>query len=48
MLVFDNTGPMEKPTHFILIDCRGNRIKAICDFLFAPYALEVVDWVQLC
>jgi RNA polymerase sigma factor (sigma-70 family) len=47
MLVFDGTGPMERPAHFVLIDWRSNRIVAIRDFLFAPYALEAVDWVRL-
>ena len=47
MLVFDATGPMERPAHFVLIDWRSNRIIAIRDFLFAPYALEAVDWVRL-
>jgi RNA polymerase sigma factor (sigma-70 family) len=47
MLVFDGTGPMERPAHFVLIDWRSNRIIAIRDFLFAPYALEAVDWVRL-
>jgi RNA polymerase sigma-70 factor (ECF subfamily) len=46
MLVFDGTGSMEKPAHFVLIDWRSNRIIAIRDFLFAAYALEAVDWVQ--
>ncbi len=47
MLVFDSTGPMERPAHFVLIDWRSDRIIAIRDFLFAPYALEAVDWVRL-
>ncbi|MEO8998121.1 MAG: sigma-70 family RNA polymerase sigma factor [Rhodanobacter sp.] len=47
MLVFDSTGPMERPAHFVLIDWRENRIIAIRDFLFATYALETVDWVRL-
>jgi RNA polymerase sigma-70 factor (ECF subfamily) len=47
MLVFDSTGPMARPAHFVLIDWRSNRIIAIRDFLFAPYALEAVDWVRL-
>ncbi|MGB6489467.1 MAG: sigma-70 family RNA polymerase sigma factor [Steroidobacteraceae bacterium] len=47
MLVFDATGPMERPAHFVLIDWRSNQIIAIRDFLFAPYALEAVDWVRL-
>jgi hypothetical protein len=47
MLVFDGTGPMERPAHFVLIDWRENRIIAIRDFLFAPYALEAVDWARL-
>ncbi|MEO5558278.1 MAG: sigma-70 family RNA polymerase sigma factor [Dokdonella sp.] len=47
MLVFDSTGPMERLVHFVLIDWRANQIIAIRDFLFAPYALEAVDWVRL-
>lgn len=47
MLVFDKTGPMEKPSHFVLLDWQGERIVAIRDFLFAPYAMEAVDWARL-
>jgi RNA polymerase sigma-70 factor (ECF subfamily) len=47
MLVFDSTGPMERPAHFILIDWTENRITGIRDFLFAPYVLETVDWMRL-
>ncbi|NIX75955.1 sigma-70 family RNA polymerase sigma factor [Microvirga terricola] len=47
MLVFDSGGPMEKPAHFVLLDWQDNRIVAIRDFLFAPYAIEAVDWVRL-
>jgi len=47
MLVFDSTGPMEKPAHFVLIDWSENRIIEIRDFLFAPYVLEAIDWVRL-
>jgi RNA polymerase sigma factor (sigma-70 family) len=47
MLVFDSTGPMERPAHFVLIDWSGSRIVAIRDFLFAPYVLEAIDWVRL-
>jgi RNA polymerase sigma factor (sigma-70 family) len=46
MLVFES-GAMEKPAHFVLVDWRGEQISAIRDFLFAPYVLESVDWVQL-
>lgn len=46
MLVFES-GAMEKPAHFVLIDWSNDRISAIRDFLFAPYALESVDWVRL-
>jgi RNA polymerase sigma factor (sigma-70 family) len=46
MLVFER-GAMEKPAHFVLVDWRAGRISAIRDFLFAPYALEAVDWVRL-
>jgi RNA polymerase sigma factor (sigma-70 family) len=47
MLVFDSTGPMEKPAHFVLIDWSDSGIIAIRDFLFAPYVLEDLDWVRL-
>ena len=47
MLVFDSTGPMERPAHFVLIDWSESRIIGIRDFLFAPYVLEAVDWVRL-
>jgi len=47
MLVFDGTGPMESPAHFVLIDWLEGRIVGIRDFLFAPYVLEGVDWVRL-
>jgi RNA polymerase sigma factor (sigma-70 family) len=47
MLVFDSTGPMERPAHFVLIDWSESRISAIRDFLFAPYVLEAIDWVRL-
>lgn len=47
MLVFDRSGPMEKPAHFVLLEWRQDRIVSIRDFLFAAYALESVDWVRL-
>ena len=47
MLVFDSTGPMERPAHFVLVDWSQDRIIGIRDFLFAPYVLEDTDWVQL-
>jgi RNA polymerase sigma factor (sigma-70 family) len=47
MLVFDSTGPMERPAYFVLINGRDDRIAAIRDFLFAPYVLEVIDWGRL-
>jgi RNA polymerase sigma factor (sigma-70 family) len=47
MLVFDSTGAMERPAHFVLIDWSEGRITAIRDFLFAPYVLEALDWVRL-
>jgi RNA polymerase sigma-70 factor (ECF subfamily) len=47
MLVFDTSGPLDKPAHFVLLEWRGDRIAAIRDFLFASYALEAVDWVRL-
>jgi len=47
MLVFDSTAPMDKPSHFVLIDWSESRIIEIRDFLFAPYVLEAMDWVRL-
>ena len=46
MLVFDGDSP-ETPSHFVLVDWHDDRIALIRDFLFAPYALESVDWVAL-
>ena len=46
MLVFES-GTMEKPAYFVLVDWRNDQISAIRDFLFAPYALESADWVRL-
>ena len=47
MLVFDSTGTMERPAHFVLVDWSESRIIEIRDFLFAPYVLEAIDWVRL-
>ncbi|MGG6895470.1 sigma-70 family RNA polymerase sigma factor [Rhizobium sp. BR 315] len=47
MLVFDGTGPTERPAHFVLVEWSESRIIQIRDFLFAPYVLEAVDWVRL-
>jgi len=47
MLVFDGTGPMDRPAHFVLIGWSDSRIIEIRDFLFAPYVLEGINWVQL-
>ncbi len=47
MLVFDSTGPMDRPAHFVLICWSDSRIIEIRDFLFAPYVLEGINWVQL-
>jgi RNA polymerase sigma-70 factor (ECF subfamily) len=47
MLVFDSTGPMVSPAHFVLIDWADGRIARIRDFLFAPYVLEAIDWMRL-
>jgi len=47
MLVFDRTGPMDRPAHFVLIGWSDSRIIEIRDFLFAPYVLEGINWVQL-
>ena len=38
MLVFDSTGPMERPAHFVLIRLVGKAPDhRDPDFLFAPY-----------
>ena len=47
MLVFDSTGPMASPAHFVLIDWAESRIARIRDFLFAPYVLEAIEWARL-
>ena len=47
MLVFEPVRSMERPAYFVLLEWRGDRIVAIRDFLFAPYALEAADWVRL-
>jgi RNA polymerase sigma factor (sigma-70 family) len=47
MLVFDSTGPMEGPAHFVLFEWSEGRIIEIRDFLFARYVLEGIDWVRL-
>lgn len=47
MLVFDIAGPTEKPAHFVFTDWQGDKIVAIRDFLFAPYAVEAMDWSRL-
>ena len=46
MLVFDSVA-LETPAHFVLVDWRNDQITAIRDFLFAPYAVEAIDWVRL-
>ena len=46
MLVFDGDAPVT-PSHVVLVDWHDDRIARIRDFLFAPYALEAVDWVAL-
>jgi len=47
MLVFDSTGSMETPAHFVLVEWSDHRIVHIRDFLYAPYVLEAIEWVQL-
>ena len=47
MLVFDSTGPMDRPAHFVLVEWSESRITGIRDFLFAAYVLETLDWVRL-
>jgi RNA polymerase sigma-70 factor (ECF subfamily) len=47
MLVFDSTGPMGTPAHFVLVSWSNGRITEIRDYLFAPYVLETADWIRL-
>lgn len=47
ILVFDGTGTMEAPAHFVLLGWLEGRVVAIRDFLFAPYVLRDIDWVRL-
>jgi RNA polymerase sigma factor (sigma-70 family) len=47
MLVFDATGSMKSPAHFVLIHWAENQVAGIRDYLFAPYVLEDIDWVRL-
>jgi RNA polymerase sigma factor (sigma-70 family) len=46
MLVFERS-LANTPAHFVLVEWRNEQIAAIRDFLFAPYALEAVDWARL-
>jgi RNA polymerase sigma-70 factor (ECF subfamily) len=46
MLVFESSA-MQTPAHFVLVNWHNDQISAIRDFLFAPYAAESMDWVQL-
>jgi RNA polymerase sigma factor (sigma-70 family) len=46
MLVFDGDAA-EQPSHFVVVDWRGEQIVRIRDFLYAPYVLDAVDWVKL-
>ena len=47
MLVFDAAGTMDKPMHFVLIGWADNEIADIGDYLFAPYAMDTIDWTRL-
>ena len=47
MLVYDSRGPMDRPAHFVALEWRSDQVAGIKDFLFAPYAMEAVDWVRL-
>jgi RNA polymerase sigma factor (sigma-70 family) len=47
ILVYDSRGPMDRPTHFVMLAWRANQVAAIQDFLFAPYAMEACDWIRL-
>lgn len=46
MLVFDRDG-IGHPAHFVLVDWRHGQIAMIRDFLFASYALDLINWVRL-
>jgi RNA polymerase sigma-70 factor (ECF subfamily) len=46
MPVFDGDAAGQ-PSHFVVVDWRGEQIVRIRDFLYAPYALDDVDWVKL-
>jgi RNA polymerase sigma-70 factor (ECF subfamily) len=47
VLVYDSRGAMDQPAYFVVLDWRADRIAAIRDFCFAPYAMEACDWVRL-
>lgn len=47
VLAFERNGAMDKPSHFVLIEWQQEKVVAIRDFLFAPYAMEVLDWTRL-
>ncbi len=47
ILVYDSTGSMDRPNHFIMVDWQAGQIHGITDFLFAPYVMEGCDWVVL-
>jgi len=47
MLVFDSRGLMDRPAYFVILEWRADKIAAIKDFCFAPYAMEACDWVRL-
>ncbi|MGE4305653.1 MAG: hypothetical protein AB7E24_16685 [Novosphingobium sp.] len=42
-----HTDAMEKPSHFVLIEWRGEQIVSIRDSLFANYGMQAVDCVGL-
>lgn len=45
MLVHEVASP-DGPAHFVVLDWRDGRIAVIRDFLFAPYAMEGLDWAM--
>lgn len=47
MLVYDSRGPENRPAHFVVLEWKNGEVVEIKDFLFAPYAMEAVDWVRL-
>lgn len=43
MLVYDRFVSLDKPAYFVTLDIEGDRIVSIRDFLFARYAMELLE-----